>query len=88
MTFCTKNTSPIYAFMLISTSLSFSITFHRTHYKEYLVDKINSNKLDPLVLYDDDQIKRILEREEKAIPQKEEEDNDEQYRQKLIEVLL
>ena len=59
---------------------------HRTHYKEYLVNKINSNKLDPLVLYEDNQIERILDREEKPIPQKEEDDTDEQYRQKLIEV--
>lgn len=49
------------------------------------MNKINKNKLDPLELYDN--IAQILCREEKQVPPKEEE-SDEDYRQKLIEVFI
>ena len=56
----------------------------RKHYKEYLVDRINKAKLDPLPLYED--IAIILKREEKPVPEKEEDETDEHYRERLIAV--
>ena len=49
------------------------------------MNKINKNKLDPLELYDN--IAQILYREEKLVPPKMEE-SDEDYRQKLLEVFI
>ena len=56
----------------------------RKHYKEYLVDRINNAKLDPLPMYD--KIELLLTREEKQVPEKEVDESDEDYRQRLIEV--
>lgn len=62
----------------------------RTHYKEYLVDKINKAKLDPITIYETPKIKLILQREEMDVPEKEEEDgaeeDEEDYRERLIKV--
>ena len=62
----------------------------RTHYKEYLVDKINKAKLDPITIYETLKIKLILSREEMDVPEKEEEDGVEEdeadYRERLIKV--
>jgi len=59
-----------------------------THYKEYLVDKINKAKLDPITIYETAKIKLILTREEMDVPEKEEEDGVEEdedaYRERLI----
>ena len=49
------------------------------------MDRINKAALDPLPMYTTPQITRILEREEKEVPDKED-DDDETYREKLIEV--
>ena len=59
----------------------------RKHYKEYLVDRMNMAALDPLPMYTTAQIALILTREEKEVPDKED-DDDEAYREKLIEVWL
>lgn len=73
----------------LSSSLSSSLLSGRKHYKEYLVDRINKSKLDPLPLYErGENIKIILMREEKAVPEKEEDETDDQYRERLIEVCL
>ena len=58
--------------------------FFRKHYKEYLVDRINKAKLDPLPMYED--ITIILKREEKPVPEKEDKETDEHYRERLIKV--
>lgn len=62
----------------------------RTHYKEYLVDKINKAKLDPITIYETVKIALILTREEMDVPGKEEEDGVEEdeadYRERLIKV--
>lgn len=62
----------------------------RTHYKEYLVDKINKAKLDPITIYETLKIKVMLTREEMDVPEKEEEDGVEEdedvYRERLIKV--
>lgn len=81
----------------LSKPLSLSLLFTsslvllsgRKHYKEYLVDRINKSKLDPLPLYErDGNIEIILKREEKAVPEKEEDETDDQYKERLIEVCL
>ena len=60
---------------------------YRKHYKEYLVDRINKAQLDPLPLYEKDgNIEIILKREEKPVPEKEEDETDDHYKQRLIEV--
>ena len=55
------------------------------HYKEYLVLLINKAELDPLPMYDTDKIVVILKREEKEVPEREDE-TDEEYRARLIKV--
>ncbi len=63
----------------------------RIHYKEYLVDKINKNKLDPITMYPILKIKLMLEREEMAVPKINDENDledetEEQYNARLINV--
>ena len=74
---------------MILFSLS-TIFLYRAHYKGYLVSKMNKHKLDPSELYPIHQLKRILEREEKEVPEKNLEDDqpetDEEYKQRLIVV--
>lgn len=48
------------------------------------MDRINKAKLDPLPLYE--KIEVILQREEKPVPEKEDEETDEDYRERLIVV--
>ena len=67
------------------------IPHYRTHYKEYLVDKINKNKLDPVTMYKTDKILLILTREELEFPEKEDDDEEgeeteEEKRKRMIEV--
>ena len=72
--------------LLISRQFQLSLSL-RKHYKEYLVDKINKPGLDPLPLYEKEgNIESVLRREEKPIPEREEEETDEHYSQRLIEV--
>lgn len=52
------------------------------------MDRINSAKLDPLPMYETQQIGRILEREEKEVPEKEGDEEDDHYRERLIEVCI
>jgi hypothetical protein len=59
---------------------------HRTHYKEYLVDKINKNKLDPVTIYATEKIHFILIREELDFPPHEGEEQEETYRERMIKV--
>ena len=67
----------------------------RLHYKEYLVDKINKNRLDPVTIYETEKIRLILTREELELPPRhgneeeeevEEEETEQQLRERLIEV--
>lgn len=67
---------------------------HRLHYKEYLVDKINKNKLDPVTMYETDKILLILTREELEFPPRDaneeeeegEDETEEERRERLIKV--
>jgi hypothetical protein len=56
------------------------------HYKEYLVNIINEHGLDPVTIYDINKIKLMLTRDEKEVPEQEEDEDDQQYREKLIQV--
>ena len=56
----------------------------KLHYKEYLVTKINLHCLDPIVMYDARQIMDILSREEMEIPKQQDNENEEQFRERLI----
>ena len=67
----------------------------RVHYKEYLVDKINKKKLDPITMYTTDKIKLMLTREEMKVPEQNEDKNaddddetDEEFRTRLIKVCI
>ena len=60
-------------------------SFYRLHYKEYLISKINKNKLDPIVLYTTNQIQQMLVREDIKPPDIEDEEQY-KYRERLIEV--
>lgn len=50
------------------------------------MDRINKSELDPLPLYDN--IEVILTREEKKVPEREGEETDEDYRERLIQVFI
>ncbi len=50
------------------------------------MDKINKNKLDPITIYDTNQIKAMLRREELKVPVQNEDENREQFREILIQV--
>ena len=61
----------------------------RTHYKEYLVDKINKAKLDPITIYETAKITLMLTRDGLEVPDKDvdgEEEEDGTYRERLIKV--
>ena len=59
------------------------------HYKEYLVNKINKAKLDPVELYNPHQVKLILKREEvDQIPDEEDGEGEDDYKARLIEVKI
>ena len=60
--------------------------FHklRKHYKEYLIFKVNEAKLDPADNMEVDELRAVIMREEKAIPEGDEKDA--QYKERLKEV--
>ena len=63
----------------------------RTHYKEYLVDKINRARLDPITVCDTVEIKLMLSRDGLEVPERKEywdgeEEDDDTYRERLIKV--
>lgn len=58
----------------------------RSHYKEYLVNIINKNKVDPVFIMDISEMIRLIEREEKTPPQRKPTYQESQYRKKLIQV--
>ena len=70
-----------------SLPLSLSLPLSSSlHYKEYLVNIINKNGLDPVTIYELGQIKAMLTREEMAVPEQEDDEEDQQYRDRLIQV--
>ncbi len=72
--------------LLQFTRLSIDLPPYRTHYKEYLVDLINKNKLDPITMYTTMKIELMLTREEMDLPDKDDDDDDQVQRDKLIQV--
>ena len=69
----------LFFFFPLSLSLSLSV-----HYKEYLVNIINKHGLDPVTIYEVNKIKLMLARDEVEVPEQEEDEDDQQYREKLI----
>ena len=61
-------------------------TNNSVHYKEYLVNIINQNGLDPVTIYELNQIKAMLTREEIDVPEQEDDEEEKQYRERLIQV--
>ncbi|XP_019849469.1 PREDICTED: ubiquitin carboxyl-terminal hydrolase CYLD-like [Amphimedon queenslandica] len=57
------------------------------HYKEYLVYKINKEGLDPVEMYGIHQVKLILRREELEVPEEEDDEGEEEYKGRLIEII-
>ena len=55
------------------------------HYKEYLIFKVNEAKLDPADNMEVDELRAVIMREEKAIPEGDEKDA--QYKERLKEQL-
>ena len=52
------------------------------------MDLINKNKLDPISMYTTKKIEVMLTREEMALPDKDDEDDDDVQRAKLIQVCV
>ncbi|XP_071482351.1 uncharacterized protein [Diadema antillarum] len=57
----------------------------RLHYKEYLVGLINAKSIDPAFVYNIDELKAALGREEIAAPQQREGETDRSYRSRLLQ---
>ncbi|XP_062593006.1 uncharacterized protein LOC134254512 isoform X1 [Saccostrea cucullata] len=57
------------------------------HYKEYLVNLINKNKIDPVHIMNINEMIRLIEREEKTPPQRKPTYQESQYRKKLIQFI-
>ena len=61
-------------------------THHRKHYKEYLVCKINEAGIDPGEFMTVEEIRPVLMREDKEVPNKQPNETDQAYLQRLKEV--
>ncbi|EDO46475.1 predicted protein, partial [Nematostella vectensis] len=57
----------------------------RMHYIEYLVERVNANLIDPVSIMTSDQLKLALEREDQAVPQKKETENNKNFRARLVQ---
>lgn len=58
----------------------------RLHYIEFLVALINKHTVDPIPIMDVHDLQIVLQRGQKAVPEYEIRETEEQYRQRLIEV--
>lgn len=63
-----------------------SLISPRLHYTEYLVEKINAHKLDPVSIFDEADLRVCLRRNGKTVPVRRWE-SEKLYRDKLIKVL-
>ncbi|XP_048577169.1 E3 ubiquitin-protein ligase RNF31 isoform X2 [Nematostella vectensis] len=59
----------------------------RMHYIEYLVERVNANLIDPVSIMTSDQLKLALEREDQAVPQKKETENNKNFRARLVQLV-
>ncbi|XP_053330126.1 E3 ubiquitin-protein ligase RNF31 [Spea bombifrons] len=73
---CGKMTAPGYAGLCES------------HYKEYLVSRINALSLDPCVLYDLGEVINVCQRYLSAFPAQENHEDNASYRDRLVRVLI
>lgn len=62
-----------------------SLISPRLHYTEYLVEKINTHKLDPVSIFDEADLRVCLRRNGKTVPVRRWE-SEKLYRDKLIKV--
>ena len=66
-----------------------NFSLFRKHYKEYLVYKINQNHIDPLPLcHEPGPLRAMLLRDEKKVPDQQAGETEEQYCERLREVIL
>ena len=66
----------------------YQYTHHRRHYKEYLVCMINKAGIDPGEFMDLDEISAILRRHDKQVPNKQPNEANQAYLQRLREVMI
>ena len=64
--------------------LKYFLKLFRKHYKEYLIFKLNEALIDPADEMDVGELKAVIMREEKPVPEGDE--NDAQYKERLKEV--
>ncbi|XP_060601251.1 E3 ubiquitin-protein ligase RNF31-like [Ruditapes philippinarum] len=57
------------------------------HYKEYLVSLINKHKIDPLAMMTLQQMKILIERNEKELPKRNQNEADNAYRRKVVQFI-
>ena len=69
-------------------STCMTLTYFRKHYKEYLVDLINKNGIDPADKMKIDEIHVVFRRAEMEPPARGGVETDDVYRQRLLEVSL
>ena len=58
------------------------------HYIEYLVDKINKARLDPISLYEVYSLEAMLVREDQPLLERNDDDGEDEYKKKLIKVTI
>ncbi|XP_041036665.1 E3 ubiquitin-protein ligase RNF31-like [Carcharodon carcharias] len=58
-----------------------------SHYKEYLVSRINGHSLDPAQLFDEEEMQLQLVRSGKVAPPKAVGEDDGQYRNRLLQLI-
>ncbi len=56
------------------------------HYKEYLVGLINRNNIDPVVIMDEQQLKIQLNRLNKNVPKRKQNEAEKEYKKRLLQV--
>jgi hypothetical protein len=56
------------------------------HYREYLVDLINRNRIDPVEVMEEKELLLLLEKSEKKVPARQRSENPIDYRQRLMQV--
>ncbi|KAI8479486.1 CD40 signaling pathway [Branchiostoma belcheri] len=57
----------------------------RLHYNEYLVGLINTHKIDPVVIMDTDELRALLLREERQVPQPQRREGERAFWQRLVQ---
>lgn len=64
-----------------------TFNYFRKHYKEYLVDLINKNGIDPVDKMDRNEMMVVFPRAAVELPAQQQGEADENYRQRLLQVI-